>query len=266
MFINKRIISLVASLMIFCTCFSAQVVASVDDELIDENAPSIQVFSDDQISETLCSDEIDIEDFYETTSEVVLPTSCQITEEAASDAFVETTSHIDPTLEPSTYQAEEQTSEPTENTQFEEILPEESTLSQTEPLEIITAASEPNEIETTFFEETTFLEVSTVEVTTESTEPKEIEVTTVTEALVTEEDTTFEEQTTASEDASSNLPNILPFRMNLLRTKPMFLMIQTFHLIIQSLNLGWAKSKVCVLNICCAMDIFLFQIILWLQM
>ena len=66
MFINKRIISLVASLMIFCTCFSAQVVASVDDELIDENAPSIQVFSDDQISETLCSDEIDIEDFYET--------------------------------------------------------------------------------------------------------------------------------------------------------------------------------------------------------
>lgn len=197
MFINKRIISLAASLMLFCTCFISQVVAIADDEHLNQNAPSIQVFSDDQISETLCSDEIDIEDFYETTSEVVITTSCQITEEAASDSFVETTSHIDPTLEPNIYQAEDQTSEPTENTQFEEILLEESTLSQTEPLEITTAASEPNEIETTFFEETTFLEVSTVEVTTESTEPKEIEVTTVTEALVTEEDTTFEEQTTA---------------------------------------------------------------------
>ena len=175
MFINKRIISLVASLMIFCTCFISQVVAIADDENLNQNAPSIQVFSDDQISNTLYSDVIDIEDFYETTSEVVLPTSCQTTSDIVTEAFVETTSLMDPTLEPNTYQAEDQTSATTENTGFEEILPEESTLSQTEPLEITTAASVPNEIETTFFEETTFLEVSTVEVTTESTEPKEIE-------------------------------------------------------------------------------------------
>ena len=62
MFINKRIISLAASLMLFCTCFISQVVAIADDENLNQNAPSIQVFSDDQISETLCSDEIDIED------------------------------------------------------------------------------------------------------------------------------------------------------------------------------------------------------------
>ena len=101
MFINKRIISLAASLMLFCTCFISQVVAIADDENLNQNAPSIQVFSDDQISETLCSDEIDIEDFYETTSELVLPTSCQIIEEAADKPILiadEPALHLSPEL------------------------------------------------------------------------------------------------------------------------------------------------------------------------
>lgn len=43
MFINKKVMSLAASLMLFCTCFISQVVAIADDENLNQNA-SIQVF------------------------------------------------------------------------------------------------------------------------------------------------------------------------------------------------------------------------------